>query len=83
MGLKKQQCTYSFSESAKIGGDIGWIQERALTKKFKSQIINTPIGKISEPIILPEGIIIFTVRDKRKYIQIILVSKATTSNRLC
>jgi len=40
--------------------------ENSLTDKFKSKIISTPLGKVSDPIILPEGIIIFTVRDKRK-----------------
>ena len=31
-----------------------------------SKIIETPIGNISEPIFLPEGILIFKVRNKRK-----------------
>ena len=35
-------------------------------KYLKSVLINTPIGSISEPIILPEGILLFTVREKRK-----------------
>jgi len=78
-GFEKTAMRVSLAGNASKGGDIGWIQERALTKKFKSQIINTPIGKISEPIILPEGIIIFTVRDKRKYIQKIDIQSAKQS----
>ena len=31
-----------------------------------SSIEDKKVGEISEPIVLPEGIIIFTVRDKRK-----------------
>ena len=36
-----------------------------LQKNLKSIIINTPVGKISEPILLPEGILLFKIRDKR------------------
>ena len=34
-------------------------------QNFKSKIINTPVGNISEPILLPEGILFFKIRDKR------------------
>jgi len=75
-GFEKTAMDISLSGNASKGGDLGWIQERTLTKKFKSQIINTKIGEISEPIILPGGIIIFTVRDKKKYIQKIDIQTA-------
>ena len=29
-------------------------------------IVNTPVGTLSEPILLPEGILIFKIKDKRK-----------------
>ena len=32
---------------------------------FEYKIINTAIGQISEPVLLPEGIVFFKVRDKR------------------
>ena len=56
----------SISETAMNGGNLGWVSENAISQKFKSKIINTHIGNISEPIILPEGILLFKVRDKRK-----------------
>ena len=37
-----------------------------ISKVFRAKIINTPLGNISEPIILPEGIILFKVRDKKQ-----------------
>ena len=55
----------SISETALKGGDLGWINENAISEQFKSKIIKTPVGKVSEPIILPEGILLFKVRDKR------------------
>ena len=40
--------------------------ENIISKQFKSKITTTPVGKISDPIFLPGGILIFKIRDKRK-----------------
>ena len=65
-GFEKVAMNLSISETALQGGDLDWISENAISEKFKSKIINTPVGNVSEPIILPEGILFFKVRDKRK-----------------
>ena len=56
----------SISESALRGGDLGWVNENAIAKKIKPTIVETLIGSISKPIVLPNGILFFKVRDKRK-----------------
>ena len=56
----------SISESSVNGGDLGWLDENIISKKIKSAIISTPVGALSEPILLPEGILIFKIKDKRK-----------------
>ena len=56
----------SISETASKGGDLGWVKENVISAKYISQISKTPIGTISDPIFLPEGILIFKVKDKRK-----------------
>ena len=56
----------SISETAVKGGDLGWVNENSIARKIKREIINTPMGEISSPILLPEGILIFKVRNKRK-----------------
>jgi len=56
----------SISESRIKGGDLGWINENIISEKIKSALIDTPIGNLSSPIILPNGILIFKVRNKRK-----------------
>ena len=56
----------SISESSLKGGDLGWLDESIISEKIKPAIVNTPIGKISEAIILPEGILLFKVRDKKE-----------------
>ena len=58
IGFKNSAATYSFSESAKIGGDIGWINENSLNDKIKKNIKNIEIGEITKPIILSNGILI-------------------------
>ena len=55
----------SISETAINGGDLGWVNENEISKRFKSIIFSTPVGNLSEPIMLNEGILIFQVRDKR------------------
>ena len=65
-GFEKVAINLSISETAPKGGDLGWISENLISETFKSKIINTPVGNISEPIILPQGILFFKLRDKRK-----------------
>ena len=65
-GFEKVAMNLSISETALQGGDLDWVSENAISEKFKSEIISTPVGNISEPILLPEGILFFKVRDKRK-----------------
>ena len=65
-GFKNVAIKLSLSESAINGGDLGWISEKKLTEKFKLILSNTPVGSITEPIIIKDNILIFEVRDKRK-----------------
>ena len=64
-GFEKVAMDLSISESAIKGGNLGWLNENELSKKFKNIIANTPVGSLSKPILLPEGILIFKVRNKR------------------
>ena len=56
----------SISESALNGGDLGWLNENSISSKIKSEIVNTPVGQLSKPIVLSNGILIFQIRNKRK-----------------
>jgi peptidyl-prolyl cis-trans isomerase SurA len=64
-GFEKTAIENSISDTAVNGGDLGWISENVITDQFKTKILNTDMGQISEPIFMPEGIVIFKVRDKR------------------
>jgi len=65
-GFEKTAINLSISETALKGGDLGWISENIISETFRSKIINTPVGHISAPIILPQGILFLKLRDKRK-----------------
>lgn len=65
-GFETVAMNLSISETAIKGGNLGWISENLITKEFKEKIIETPIGEISKPVFLPQGILFFQVKDKRK-----------------
>jgi len=65
-GFENVAINLSISQSSSNGGDLGWVNENVIAKKYKSKILKTQVGKVSEPILTPEGILFFQVRDKRK-----------------
>jgi len=70
-GFESAALKLSISDSGKKGGNIGWVKENTIPKKLREQIEKTAVGGISKAIILPEGILIFKLRDKRKVENII------------
>ena len=65
IGFENSASIYSFSESAKVGGDIGWISENSLNIKTKKKIDDLKIGEISKPITLSNGVLILKVADTK------------------
>ena len=74
-GFENVALKFSISESALEGGDIGWVNENTLPKNLKTEMERIKIGEISEAIALPEGILIFMIRDKRKVENIVDLEK--------
>ena len=64
-GFEKIALNFSISESSTNSGDLGWINQNTIAKKIIPIISNTSVGNISEPIVLPQGILIFKIRDKK------------------
>ena len=61
IGFENSASIYSISKTAKIGGDIGWINENSLNNEIKMNIKNLKIEEISKPMILSNGILILKV----------------------
>lgn len=65
IGFENTASTYSFSESSKIGGDIGWINENSLNSNIKKKLNSLKIGEITKPIILSNGILVLKIMDTK------------------
>jgi len=66
IGFKDAAVIHSISESSKLGGEIGWINENQMPQKIFLAIKDLEIGEFSKPIITPGGIILLKVNNKKK-----------------
>jgi peptidyl-prolyl cis-trans isomerase SurA len=65
-GFKNSANLYSVSDTAKLGGKIGWINENQLSKKIVKEIKNLKVGEHTKPITITSGQLILKLEDKRK-----------------
>ena len=54
---------FSISDTAKIGGKIGWVEETSLSKQILKNIINLKKNQISKPIKINENFLILKIDD--------------------
>ena len=64
IGFKNTANIYSLTESAKIGGSIGWIGENQLAKKIVNEINELQVGEFTKPINIPGGVVILKLDKK-------------------
>jgi peptidyl-prolyl cis-trans isomerase SurA len=65
-GFNNTANVYSISDTAKYGGEIGWVSEAQLSKDILGAIRNLNIGEISKPIKTIRGYLILKINDKKK-----------------
>ena len=65
-GFENTALKYSISNSANLGGKIGWIQEDALSKLILKEIKNLKEGEYTQPINIPSGFIILKINKLKK-----------------
>ncbi len=63
IGFNNTANIYSISESAKLGGKIGWFEEKALAKNILEKINLLKINEVSEIIIIENNIIFLKIDD--------------------
>ena len=61
IGFKNTANIYSVSDSSKLGGDIGWIEETELSKDILKVISKLNIGEHSPPILKGSGYLILKI----------------------
>ena len=65
VGFNNTASIYSISESANIGGKIGWIDENSLSKKIIDKLKIVKVGQYSETIQFGNNFLILKVEDKK------------------
>ncbi len=66
VGFKDAAVIHSISESSKLGGQIGWINQNQISKKILLSIEKLEIGEYSKPIMTAGGVILLKINDKKK-----------------
>ena len=66
-GFKNAALIHSNSDSASIGGYIGWIKEDNLNKNIRKEVSNLNKGEFSKPILTSSGFLIIKVEDEKEY----------------
>jgi peptidyl-prolyl cis-trans isomerase SurA len=67
-GFKNTANIYSVSETAKFGGEIGWINIDSISSNISEKIKSLKIGEHSDLIKVPNGFLIIMIIDKKKEI---------------
>ena len=65
IGFKNTANIYSISDSAKFGGDIGWVNENSLSKKISTNIKEVNVGEYTNPILIRNSYIILKVENMK------------------
>jgi len=65
IGFENTANLYSVSDSAKIGGKIGWIEENSLSVKLSNAVKSINVGEYTEPVKLNNGFIILKINNKK------------------
>ena len=66
IGFNNTANIHSVSDTAKLGGKIGWISDSQLNETIKKEIINLKIGEYSKPVTIPGGFLIVKLNDIKK-----------------
>ncbi len=66
IGFRNTATLHSISNSAKLGGEIGWIKESQLNPIIKKEIMNLKIGEHTKPITIPGGFLVIKLDDQKK-----------------
>ena len=64
-GFENTASIFSISDTSKIGGKLGWINESSISKKILEEIKNLNNGEYTNPIQIPGGFLVLNVKEKK------------------
>ena len=56
----------SISQTRDVGGEVGWVDEKTIAEIVIKKIKDLNVGEITSPILIPEGIMIIKLNNKRE-----------------
>ncbi len=65
-GFENTALNYSISETAKVGGKLGWINENAISKELNGVLSNLKVNEYSKPIKIPSGFLILKLNQLKE-----------------
>ena len=68
-GFKKTALVYSISQTAKTGGQLGWVSEESFNKKIKENILKINKNEHTKPIVIPGGFLILKIEDIKEEVK--------------
>lgn len=66
IGFENTASILSISDSSKFAGKIGWINQNQISKQIYNKIKNLKNSEVSEPLNVPNGILILMLKDQRE-----------------
>jgi peptidyl-prolyl cis-trans isomerase SurA len=63
IGFKNTANTFSITDSAKFGGNIGWIDETILSNRIRNSLKKLEIGNLTKPISIGKNFLILKLED--------------------
>ncbi len=77
-GFENTASIFSISATSKTGGKLGWIDENSVNKKILTEISKLKIGQYTNPILIPGGFLILSVKDIKEIEKKIDIDKELT-----
>ncbi len=68
-GFENTASIFSLSDTARTGGNLGWINEGSIDKNILKKLQNLNLGEFTDPILIPGGFVILLLKDQKKISQ--------------
>ena len=65
-GFENTSLIYGISETAKNGGNLGWVNQSALSPKIENELSLLDLGEFTKPITIPGGFLILKINDLKE-----------------
>ena len=67
LGFENAALKHSLSDTASNGGNLGWVNEKAINEQILNQIKTIPVNSITKPIKIASGFVILKKNDQREF----------------